>query len=72
MNSEAARQGRPATTSAAVEITTAAGREPTVGIACWTPADAAELDVLAHALVFDFWGAPPTLRGVSARAVSAL
>ena len=54
MNSEAARQGRPATTSAAVEITTAAGREPTVD-ACWTPADAAELDVLAHALVFDFW-----------------
>ena len=30
MNDEAARQGRPATTSVAVEVTTASGRGPTI------------------------------------------
>jgi hypothetical protein len=53
MNDEAARQGRPATTSAGIESTTGAGREPTVD-AFWTAADQAELDTLAHALASDF------------------
>ena len=55
MNSEAARQGRPANTSGALKATTAAGREPTVG-ACWTAADQAECDVLVHRLVLDYTG----------------
>ena len=51
-NDEAARQGRPATTSTAAETSNAAGQGTT---SSWTSADAAELDVLVHALVFDFW-----------------
>ena len=52
MNSEAARQGRPATTSTVAETSNAVGQGTTCS---WTSADAAELDVLVHALVFDFW-----------------
>ena len=37
----------------------------------WTDADAAELDVLVHALTFDFWEHRKRVRGVPARAVPA-
>ena len=51
MNDEAARQGRPATTPTAAEISTRGGTGPDCRVIVWTDADQAELDVLVWTLV---------------------